>query len=187
MRRFESCRGHPVRREVPTKPSKRLLLIRHAKSSWDDPALSDHERPLAPRGRKAAERIAEHLSRASHDLDLVLCSSARRTRETLERLATAFGDAEVLVEDDLYGASASELIDRLHEVPEPVGSLAVIGHNPGIQDLTIELATNGPELERARTKFPTAAIAVLEFDAPWTELATGAARLVSFTVPKDLG
>jgi phosphohistidine phosphatase len=165
---------------------KRLLLIRHGKSSWDDPALADPERPIAPRGRKAAERIAEHFA-GSATVDLVLCSSARRTRETLELLLSVFGDAEVNVEDGLYGASVPDLIERLHDVPDEIGSVAVIGHNPGIQDLTIELARDGPHLERALKKFPTAAVAVLEFDAPWSALAAGDARLVSFTVPKDLG
>jgi phosphohistidine phosphatase len=186
VRRFESCRGHPTR-GGPSKALKRLLLIRHAKSSWDDPALADHERPLAPRGQKAADRIAEHLGDAEATIDVVLCSSSRRTRETLERLTTTFGDAEVRVEDGLYGASAGELLDRLHDVPDGIGGVAVIGHNPGIQDLTIELARDGPHVGRALKKFPTAAVAVLEFDAPWSELGTGGARLVSFTVPKDLG
>jgi phosphohistidine phosphatase len=166
---------------------KRLLLIRHAKSSWDDPALADHERPLAPRGQKAAERIAEHLGDADVTIDVVLCSSSRRTRETLELLSASFGDAEVLVEDRLYGASAGDLLDRLREVPDGVSGVALIGHNPGIQDLTIELARDGPHVGRALKKFPTAAVAVLEFDAPWSELASGGARLTSFTVPKDLG
>jgi phosphohistidine phosphatase len=165
---------------------KRLLLIRHAKSSWDDPALADHERPLAPRGQKAAERIAQHLGGSEATIDLVLCSSSRRTRETLEHLSSAFGDAEVHVEDGLYGASAGDLLDRLHEVADAVGGVAVIAHNPGIQDLTIELARDGRHVGRALKKFPTAAVAVLEFDATWSELADGRARLVDFTVPKDL-
>ena len=165
---------------------KRLLLIRHAKSSWDDPALADRDRPLAPRGRKAAERIAEHLGGSDATIDLVLCSSSRRTRETLQRLSAAFGEAEVLVEDALYGASAGDLLDRLHDVPDIVGGVAVVGHNPGIQDLTIELARDGPHVGRALKKFPTAAVAVLEFDAPWSRLAHGYARLVDFTVPKEL-
>ena len=165
---------------------KRLLLIRHAKSSWDDPALADHERPLAPRGEKAAERIAEHLSASDVAIDLVLVSTSRRTHETLERLSNAFGEAEVLVEDDLSGARAGGRRDRLHGGPDAVEAGAVIAHNPGIQDLTIELARDGPHVGRALKKFPTAAVAVLEFDAPWSGLAEGGARLMSFTVPKDL-
>jgi phosphohistidine phosphatase len=166
---------------------KRLLLIRHAKSSWDDPALADHERPLAPRGRKATERIAEHLTGSDTTVDMVLCSPARRARETLDLLAPALGEAEVVVDDDLYGASVPELIERIHDVSDDVASLAVIGHNPGIQDLTVELARHGAHVERALKKFPTAAVAVLELDTPWSQLAPGGARLVSFTVPKDLG
>jgi phosphohistidine phosphatase len=81
----------------------RLLLLRHAKSSWDDPSLADHERPLAPRGHRAAESMAEHLRSSVPHPDLVLCSSALRTRETLDRMSKAFGDAEVVVDDGLYG------------------------------------------------------------------------------------
>jgi phosphohistidine phosphatase len=92
----------------------------------------------------------------------------------------------VLVEDGLYGASAGDLLDRLHGLADAIGGVALIAHNPGIQDLTIELARDGPHVGRALKKFPTAAVAVLEFDAPWSGLAEGGARLVSFTVPRDL-
>jgi len=157
----------------------RLLLLRHAKSSWDDPGLPDHERPLAPRGHRAAERMAEYL--------LVLCSSALRTRETLERMTDAFGGAEIAVEDELYGATEDELLKRLRRVAEGSETVALIGHNPGIQDLAIALAGSGEGLERMRAKFPTGALAVLEFDGPWRRLELGGARLASFVTPKDLG
>ncbi|HET7928962.1 MAG TPA: histidine phosphatase family protein, partial [Actinomycetota bacterium] len=96
----------------------RLLLLRHAKSSWDDPSLSDHERPLAPRGHRAAESMAEHLRSSVPHPDLVLCSSALRTRETLDRMSEAFGDAEVVVDDDLYGATDDLLLERLRGVAD---------------------------------------------------------------------
>ncbi len=166
---------------------RRLLLIRHAKSSWDDPALSDHERPLAPRGRRAAERMRAHLEGSDLRPDLVLSSSSRRTRETLDLLVPAFGSAERSIEDGLYGATATELIDRLRAAPDDVRSVALIGHNPGIQDLALELAGEGKELDRIREKFPTGALAVLGFDGPWRDLGAGAARLLSFVSPRELG
>ena len=165
---------------------KRLWLLRHAKSSWDDPALPDRDRPLAPRGHRAADRMAEQLRANAPDVDLVLCSSALRTRETLERMTGAFGDAEVVVEDALYGASDDELLERLRVVDDASDTVALIGHNPGIADLATTLAGSGKELERLRAKFPTGALAVLEFDGPWRGLATGRADLVSFVTPKDL-
>jgi phosphohistidine phosphatase len=165
---------------------KRLLLLRHAKSSWDDPSLADRDRPLAPRGHKAAERMAEHLRSNGPPVDLVLCSPALRTTETLEHVGRAFGGAEMVVEDELYGATDEELLDRLRRVPEHADGVALIGHNPGVQDLATGLAGGGEDLERMRTKFPTGALAVLEFDGPWAGLAEGGARLVGFVTPKDL-
>ena len=165
---------------------KRLLLVRHAKSSWDDPALPDHERPLAPRGRRAAERMAEHLRSNTPSVDLVLCSPAVRTRETLDRMSRAFGDAEVVVDDELYGATDDELLERLHRVADRLETVAMIGHNPGIHDLATALARSGADLERMRAKFPTGALAMLEFDEPWQDLAPGGARLAAFVAPKDL-
>ena len=166
---------------------KRMLLLRHAKSSWDDPGLPDHDRPLAPRGHRAAERMAEYLRSNAPAVDLVLCSSALRTRETLERMTDAFGDAEIVLEDDLYGATDHELLDRLRRVAEGYEIVALIGHNPGIQDLGMALAGSGEDLDRMRAKFPTGALAVLEFDGPWRRLEPGGARLASFVTPKDLG
>jgi phosphohistidine phosphatase len=164
---------------------KRLLLLRHAKSSWDDPSLPDHDRPLAPRGRRAVQRIAEHLRSEGVRPDLVLCSSSRRTRETLQGLELAFDRTEVRLEHGLYAASDLALLARVRKVPEHIGSLALIGHNPGLQDLALELG-GGRELARLRDKFPTGALATFEFDGLWRELGPGRARLVAFVVPKDL-
>src|SRR4029453_12785732 len=109
---------------------KRLLLLRHAKSSWDEPGLADHNRPLAPRGRRAAESMARHLRDDRISPALVLCSSARRTRETLELLGVV---EEVRIERALYGASEDELLDRLQRVPETLDSVMLVGHNPAVQ------------------------------------------------------
>lgn len=166
---------------------KRLFLLRHAKSSWDEPGLRDHDRPLAPRGQKATELVAGHLQRAGIRPELVLCSSARRTRETLDGIRPALGDqAEVRIEADLYGASAPELVDVLRGVADEVESVMLIGHNPGIEDLALRLARPGPEVEHARAKFPTAALATLELEGSWRTLGPEGAELATFVKPKDL-
>ena len=162
-----------------------LYLLRHAKSSWDDPALSDHERPLAPRGRRDGKRIAEHLRRAGIEPELVLCSSAARTRETLELVGRGW-EATVAVEDELYGATAEAMLQRLRLVPDPVESVMVIGHNPGMQALALVLAEAGEQLEVIAEKFPTGALATLELAGRWRELEPEGARLAAYVVPKQL-
>ena len=166
---------------------KRLYLLRHAKSSWDDQTLADHDRPLAPRGRRAAKVMAKHLGRKGISPELVLCSPSTRTRQTLKRLAPGLGkNADVQIEPELYAAPAADLLEVLHEVPDEVESVMLIGHNPGIQDLALSLASAGPEIPRLRSKFPTSALATLELNGTWRELAPGSAELVSFVKPKQL-
>ena len=132
--------------------------------------------------------MASHLRSAEIEPALVLCSSAVRTRETLERLGPSVGEAaEVAVERDLYAASANELLERVREVPAGVESVMLIGHNPGIQELALLLAGSGGELAAVRRKFPTGALATLEFDGEWSELRPGGAELVGFVRPKELG
>ncbi|HEV3228297.1 MAG TPA: histidine phosphatase family protein [Solirubrobacteraceae bacterium] len=164
--------------------AKHLFLLRHAKSSWEDPGLDDHERPLAPRGRRAAMAMAGHLARAGVEPELVLCSTARRARETLERLSPG---GEVLIESELYGASPTQLIERLRRVPDAVDSVMLIGHNPAMQSLAISLAVAGGERERVERKFPTGALATLVFHGGWGELQPGSAELVAFVRPKEIG
>ena len=166
---------------------KRLYLLRHAKSSWDDPTLADHDRPLAPRGRRAAKVIAKHLGRKGISPELVLCSPSTRTRQTLKRLAPGLRkNADIRIEPELYAASAADLLEVLHEVPEEVESVMLIGHNPGIQDLALSLAGAGSEISRLRSKFPTAGLATLELNGTWRELAPESADLVSLVTPKEL-
>jgi phosphohistidine phosphatase len=155
---------------------KLLYLLRHAKSSWDDLGLADHDRPLAPRGRHAAELMAAHLKSERMEPQLVLCSSARRTRETLERVAPG---GEVSIEAGLYGATHGAIVERLRGVPETVGSVMVIGHNPAMQSLVLDLTGTD-------RKFPTGALATIEFDGPWNGLAAGGGRLADFVRPKAL-
>jgi phosphohistidine phosphatase len=163
-----------------------LYLLRHAKSSWADEALPDRERPLAPRGRRDARRIAEHLRKIRCEPDLVLCSSATRTRETLELVRPALAEPTVLFEDALYAASPDGLLARIVLVPEEVGSLMLIGHNPGLQELALVLASSGDELERLEAKFPTGALATLAVADSWSRLGPADATLADYVVPKQL-
>jgi phosphohistidine phosphatase len=139
-----------------------IYLLRHAKSSWDDPALDDHDRPLAPRGRRATELLRDHLRREGVRPTLVLCSSARRTRETLERVKPV-GEHEI--EPELYGATESEIVDRLKQLPEEVDSVMVVGHNPAMHEVALEL-TGGAE--PVQYKFPTGALASLAVECEWS-------------------
>ncbi len=161
--------------------TKHLFLLRHAKSSWDDPALADHDRPLAPRGREAAKLIGKHLRSSRIGTSLVLCSSARRARQTV-KLARPSG--EIRIEPGLYAASGDQLLRRLHRVPEDVEDLMLVGHNPAIQELAVGLA--GDQTGLATRKFPTCGLATLTFAGPWRELTWGDADLTAFLTPKEL-
>jgi phosphohistidine phosphatase len=161
--------------------TRHLLLLRHAKSSWDQPSLADHDRPLAPRGRKAAKRIRAHLRREQVPVALVLCSSARRARETLELVAPP---AKIQIERELYGATSAELLERLRRVPDDISVVMLIGHQPAIGDLAIRLA--GRESELADRKFSTGALATLKFTRPWSTLGQDHAELAAFVTPRDL-
>ena len=166
---------------------KQLFLLRHAKSSWDDSELADHDRPLAPRGRRAVKLIAEHLRREGVTPALVLCSSALRTRETLEGIAPALGESiSVQIEDELYAAPERRLLERLRAVEDGVASLLLIGHNPGVEQLALSLAGGGQKLAVLSRKYPTGALATLEFSGRWGDLRPGRAELTDFVTPKQL-
>ena len=165
-----------------------LHLLRHAKSSWADPDQPDRDRPLAPRGRRAARSVADHLRKRHPGIELVLCSPAVRAVQTLDLLRPALRDrVEVLVEDELYGAGATELLARLQRVPDRVGSTLVVGHNPGLQELAVLLAREGRLRERATAHFPTAILATLALGKrPWSALEPGGADLVSLVLAREL-
>jgi phosphohistidine phosphatase len=167
--------------------SRCLYVLRHAKSSWDDPAQRDHDRPLAPRGKRAVKLLAEYVERNGIGPELVLCSTARRTRDTLAGVRPG---GEAVIEPELYTATVGELIERLRHVPADVGSVMVIGHNPAMQMLVLRLARDGgPLAERmadVRRKFPTGALATLAIDGPWAELAPSCAELADYVRPKAL-
>jgi len=167
--------------------AKRLFILRHAKSSWDNPGLEDHERPLAPRGVRACQFLAEYVRANGISPELVLCSSARRTRETLDGVAPA---GKHVIESGLYSAATGDLVERLHRVPDDVGSVMLIGHNPALQMLVLRLARRDSDAAGARAaierKFPTAALATLTFECAWSELGPGSARLAGYLTPKEL-
>ena len=159
---------------------KTLYLLRHLKSSWDDPGLADRDRPLALRGLKAGKKMARHLRKTGVEAELVLCSPATRTRETLDAVRGAIGDPEVRFDERLYAASGRELLDVLRGVDFGVGSVLVIAHNPGLEDLA---ATLGGTVQE---KFPTGALATLAFQCVWSELEPGSCELTAFVVPREL-
>lgn len=172
---------------------KYVSLLRHAKSSWDDSQQKDFDRPLNERGRRAAPLIGAYL--AAHGLtpDIVLCSSARRTRETLKLLVESLGRPKnTQIVDTLYLASAPSLLAHINTLAETFAHAMVIGHNPGLEMLACELADPGGSdelaLRRMAGKFPTGALARFEFDAnEWKGVARGEGRLIAFVTPRDLG
>ncbi|MEU7514397.1 histidine phosphatase family protein [Streptomyces sp. NPDC042898] len=164
---------------------RRIVLLRHAKAEWSDE--SDHERPLAERGRADAPVAGRRLAGTGIGFDLALCSTAARTRETWKLAVHELSERpRTVYEDRLYEASLGELIALLNEVSEEVSDLLVIGHNPGMHALADALAgeSDGDLLPRMnRSGFPTSAYAVLAFNGSWKSVEHGVGRLVDFWTP----
>ncbi len=170
---------------------KTLLILRHAKSSWADPGLDDFDRPLNSRGQKAAPVMGKYLKKEGLVPGLVLCSAARRTRETWDLVSRAFEpEPPVKFLRSLYLASAARMLQAARGAPDEVERLLIIGHNPGTERFAAQLAgpdSLGPALEDLTTKFPTTALAVVTSDVEtWRDLAFGQARLIAFVKPRDL-
>ena len=165
---------------------KRLWLLRHAKSSWDDPA-SGYRQALAPRGQRATELLAAHLAASDIRPATVLCSSSLRTRETLAAILPALGDAlEIHIERELYGAGRQHSWNGWARAEQGVLGDAD-GHNPGIQDLALQLATTGPALAALREKFPTGALATVEIEVErWRDVTDGKATATGLVTPRSL-
>jgi phosphohistidine phosphatase len=167
----------------------RLMLFRHGKSAW--PAgVEDRERPLADRGRKAAPIIGRYM--ADHRLvpDLVIVSPARRAQQTWALAAEALGE-DVPHKDDqrIYEAAPAAILNVIRWTRRGVGTLLLVGHNPGFQDLALELIGNGDEdaLARLGKKFATAGLAVIDFDAErWRDVSARSGRLERFVTPKSI-
>ncbi|MGE0415767.1 MAG: histidine phosphatase family protein [Acetobacteraceae bacterium] len=169
-----------------------LLLLRHAKSSWDDSSLPDRQRPLNARGRRSAAVMRRAMAERGLLPDIVLVSTARRTQETLDALEP-FEEAPLIDRlDALYLASAEQMLAILREVPDTARSVLVIGHNPGMHDLALLLSAHPPsaaaknDARHLASGFPTAALAEFAVAGPWSRLGRGGAQLVRFLTPRAL-
>jgi len=166
----------------PGAGSRRLLVLRHGQAKDAPPGGSDHERPLSKSGRRAVATLGPVVRRLGPDL--VLCSSALRTRQTLEALdldAETDTAVDVSIEPGLYGAEVDEIVEHLRGVDDDIDVLLVVGHNPGVHQLVIEL-TGGERVP----SFRPATLAVLDLDvARWHEVGAGVGRLVSLHVPDE--
>jgi phosphohistidine phosphatase len=167
-----------------------LYLLRHAKSDRGDPDLSDIDRPLAPRGRRDAPAMAAYMREHDYRPDLILCSPATRTRETLALLQPVLGpDIRVEFDRKLYLGSPDLLLRRLRDVEETVPSVLVIGHNPGLERLAAALAPRGDRraLARMREKYPTCGLAIIHLHIDrWEQSDLGAGTLTAFMAPAGL-
>jgi phosphohistidine phosphatase len=167
-----------------------LSLFRHAKSSWDDPGVKDFDRPLAERGEEAAPRMGAFM--AEHDIQpqLILCSPAVRTRQTLDLVLPCLeGGPTVVYEEGFYLAPASQLLARVRKVEARVRHVMLVGHDPGMHGLAVELAGSGAPklLQVLAAKFPTAGLAVLDFEFDdWSKIEPGTGQLRIFMAPKRL-
>lgn len=164
------------------------MLLRHAKSAWPD--VPDRDRPLAKRGRRDAPVMGRWLRDHGYLPDVVVCSVARRTRQTWELVAPELGGSpSVTFEPRAYEASALTLLYLARELPSAGRAALLIGHNPAIAELATSL-TESPAGDGASPSpgitFPTAAVAILEFAGEWPDLAPGQARLLDFAAPADL-
>ncbi len=169
---------------------RQLLLLRHAKSSWDDPKLPDHARPINARGKRAAAGMARAMRDLGLSPDVVLVSSARRTLQTLEALAPLPDSPIIMPMDDLYLAPWTRMLELIRRVPETVRSVLLIGHNPGLHDLALALPRPGgldtaPALRLAES-YPTCGLTEFSIALPWHQLDAGGGRLVRFLPPADL-
>lgn len=169
---------------------RRVFLLRHAKSTWDGVDVADFDRPLAPRGERAVEKLQKYMIAAKIAPELVLCSAAKRTHQTLAGVQGAFADdVSVLVERGLYLLDVEGWVERLRRVPGDMTSVMAVGHNPGLQALALRLAGRGDAtmLARMGAKFPSGALAVLSWPGDdWASIGAGSCELEAYIVPKDL-
>ncbi len=167
-----------------------LSLLRHAKSSWSNPTLPDRERPLATRGVTDAPLMGKAMSERGIDPELVLCSSARRTRDTLELVLPELRvEPKIVYVDALYHASPEQMLEMLHAIQPGANRVMMVGHNPEIQAFALDLVGAGPEhfRDRLRIKYPTAGLAVINFAAGlWTSVTVKSGTLNLFLSPRDL-
>lgn len=166
-----------------------ISLLRHAKSDWAQGSASDHDRVLAPRGIEAAPRMGRHIASSGDIPDMVLCSTALRARQTLELVLPELQRApQVEYIKDLYHAGPDAILKALRALPSSCRHVMVVGHNPGFQNLAIKLCERkGRAMARERIgKYPSAALALYQFDGNWRELAEGSATLQDFVTPRGI-
>lgn len=160
---------------------KRLWILRHTKSSWDQPGLADHDRPLAPRGEKAGRRIARWAETNDVRPDLVICSTAVRAQATLELVRPGLGHPAERVDRRLYHASVDDVLELVAAEDDALAGILLIGHNPTLHELAMVLAPPGPDT------FPTGALAGLQLEIEtWRELRPACGRIDAFVVPRSL-
>jgi phosphohistidine phosphatase len=169
----------------------RLMLLRHAKSSWTDPGRDDRDRPLSPRGVKAAPAIGAFMRKEKLVPDLVLCSPARRARDTWTLVAETLQAAPKLIVDDaIYDfGNGGRLLDSLRHKGNSAKAVLLVGHNPSLERLALRLVGKSDQTlkDRIAKKYPTGALAVIEFKAAdWKTVKDAEGHLVSFTRPKDV-
>lgn len=168
---------------------RRLILLRHTKSDWPE-GVADHDRPLAKRGFRAGPIMGAYMAKAGLTPDLAIVSTARRTQETWACVSPAFATAIPAVDEPrIYEAPAHKLLAVIHETPDDVRTLLLVGHNPGLEDLAAILIGAGAEsdLTRLRDKYPTGGLTVIDFDlAFWSEVAACAGTLDRFVTPRLL-
>lgn len=169
---------------------RHLVLLRHAKSSWSDPALHDRDRPLSRRGERAAPLVGAFLASRGWEPVTALVSPARRALQTWSLVAAPFGPrVSYRIVDALYEADPHAILSVLREAPPEASSVALVGHNPGLEDFAHRLAaeTSDPASRSAmREKFPTGALARFEIGTPWRMVGFGSGRLTAFVRPRDL-
>jgi phosphohistidine phosphatase len=167
-----------------------LSLLRHAKSSWANALLDDFDRPLAPRGEKAAPRMGAFIAERKLIPDLVLCSGSARTRQTLALASANWpSQPQTIYEDALYHATVPALFAQLHAAPNDKAHIMMVGHNPGLHALALQLigSGDGPDLRNLAHKFPSGALAVIAFKrGHWRDVQPGDGHLSLFMRPKDL-
>ena len=167
-----------------------LAVMRHAKSDWGQPGLSDFDRPLNERGRKAARRVGRELRRRRVRFDHVIASPAVRMRETLDELWRGYeAELEVSFEPRVYDASLATLVALVRAIPARVHAPLLVGHNPGLHQLVLELTANDEEGLRRQVedKLPTAAVALIELPAlRWDETAAGSGNIRELILPREL-
>lgn len=166
--------------------TKRLILTRHAKSSWDDPTIKDHDRPLNTRGHAAAADLGGWLASRGYLPDEVLCSDALRTRETWERIAPAMpAPPQVTLKPALYHAGPDVMLAVLRHATG--NTVMMLGHNPGIAEFAQRIVARAP-LHDGFSHYPTGATLVVSFEMDaWDELSFGTGAPRDFIVPREIG